>query len=263
MSSHDDPEARIRDLERSLGAQSSELTQSSSETGAGQYDGGYHQPPPLYTAPQSPYTAPQSPYTAPQSPYTAPQSPYTAPQSPYGAPLPPLQATSTGGAGRGWIIYGVVAAVLVAIIGGTVIFFASVFSNVNSIIDTFTGGPTASGGGGPFDAPSSRSGGNRPPAPSIAPSVQVGPPGGDISVAGVGDNKTIACNDSIINVSGVSNTVVITGQCRSVSVSGVENTVTVESAATITASGFNNRVTYLFGTPQIDNSGDSNVVEQG
>jgi hypothetical protein len=173
--------------------------------------------------------------------------------------------TSTGGAGRGWIVYGVMAALLVAIIGGTVIFFSNVFSNVNSIIDTFGGTPTASngGGGGPFDGPSTRSGGNRPPAPTIAPSVPVGPVGGDISVAGVGDNRTIACNDSVVNVSGVSNTVVITGRCRSVTVSGVENTITVEAAATISASGFNNRVTYLSGAPQIENSGDSNVVENG
>ncbi|MCW2554425.1 MAG: hypothetical protein JWR78_4206, partial [Mycobacterium sp.] len=70
-------------------------------------------------------------------------------------------------------------------------------------------------------------------------------------------------NDSVVNVSGVSNTVVITGQCRSVTVSGVENTITVETAATISASGFDNRVTYLSGAPQIENSGDSNVVEKG
>ena len=262
MSSQDDPEARIRDLERSLGEQSSELTQSSSEMGSAPYGGGYTAPPP-YTAPQSPYTAPQSPYTAPQQPYTAPQPPYG--QSPYSAPFPPLPMTSTGGAGRGWLIYGVMAGVLVAIIGGTVIFFANAFSSVTSIIDTFGGTPTASGGGGggPFDAPSTRSGGNRPPAPTIAPSVPVGPAGGDINLAGVGENKTVACNDSAVNISGVSNTIVITGQCLSVTVSGVENTVTVDAAAKINASGFNNRVTYLSGTPEINNSGGDNVVEQG
>ncbi len=55
----------------------------------------------------------------------------------------------------------------------------------------------------------------------------------------------------------------ITGQCLSVTVSGVENTVTVDAAAKINASGFNNRVTYLSGTPEINNSGGDNVVEQG
>jgi hypothetical protein len=245
MSSHDDPEARIRDLERSLGAQSSELTQSSSELGSGQYVGGHggHQAPPPFTAPQSPY------------------GPYAVPLP----PPPPLPVPVSGGAGRGWIVYGVVAAVLVAVIGGTVILFANVFSNVDSMIGSLGGSPTASsgGGGGPFDVPASRRGGNRPPAPTITPAAPVGPAGEEISVAGVGDDKTIACNDSIVNVSGVSNTVTITGQCRSLTVSGVENTITVDAAATISASGFNNHVTYLSGTPQIENPGDSNVVEQG
>ncbi|TPG35871.1 DUF3060 domain-containing protein [Mycolicibacterium hodleri] len=244
MSSPDDPEARIRDLERSLGAQSSELTQSSSEVGSGTYGGG--------NAP----LPPPPPYTSQHPPYAAAQSPYSAPPSYYGAPFPTGQMPANAGTGRGWIVYGVVAAVLMAVIGGTIVLFAGVFSNVDSIVDTFAGSPTASGGGGPFDAPQSSTGGNRPPVPA-------GPPGGDVSVAGIGEDKTIACNDSIVNVSGVSNTVVITGQCRSVSVSGVENTVTVDAAATISASGFNNRVTYLSGAPLIDNSGDSNTVEQG
>jgi hypothetical protein len=252
MSSHDDPEARIRDLERSLSEQSSELTQSSYEAGSAQYGANYTAPPP-----PPPYQAPQSPYTAP---YTAPQSPYPPPVPPYGVPYPPAPRGASGGGGRGWIVYGVIAAVLVAIIGGTVFLFASVFSSVNSVIDTFGSQPTASGGGGPFGVPPSASGGNKP---SVAPSASTAPAGAPISVAGIGDNKTVACNDSVVNVSGVSNTVVLTGQCRSVTVSGVENTVTVDSAETISASGFNNRVTYLSGNPQIENSGDSNTVEQG
>ena len=252
MSSDDDPEARIRDLERRLSDQPSELTHSSFEAGTGHAD----VPPPPYLAPH--HAAPPPP----QSPYGA----YASPQTPYGAPLPPLPMTSTGGPGRGWVVYGVVAAVLVAVIGGTVILFANVFSNVNSMIDTFGGHPTAAtggGGGGPFDAPPIRSGNNRPPAPSVGPSAPVEPAGGEISVAGVGDDRAIACNDTVVNISGVSNTVVLTGECRSVNVSGVENTVTVNSAGTITASGLNNRVTYLSGAPDVQKSGDSNVVEQG
>jgi hypothetical protein len=244
MSSDDDPEARIRDLERSLGEQSSELTHSSFEAGTG-----------YASVPPPPHAAPPPP----QSPYGAPYG------SPSGAPFPPVPMTSMDGAGRGWIVYGVVAAVLLAVIGGTVILVANVFSNVDSMIDTLGGRPTAAngGGGGPFDAPPSRSGNNRPAAPSIAPSAPVEPAGGEISVAGVGDNRTIACNDTIVDISGVSNTVVLTGECRSVNVSGVENTVTVNSARAITASGFDNRVTYLSGTPDVQNSGDSNVVEEG
>ncbi len=259
MSSEDDPEARIRDLERSLSAESSELTQSSSEVGSVPA-GAPYQPP------TTPYPVPQYPYTAPPGPYPGPPPAYGG-QPSYGAPFPTV-TTSTGTGGRGWIIYGAMAAVLVAIVGGIVVVFANAFSDVTSVIDTFKGSPTASGGGGggPFGVPPTGSTGNRPSAPTSAPvepAQPVGPVGGNISVAGVGENKTIACNDSVVDVSGVSNTVVITGQCRSVSVSGVENTVTVDSSGGISASGFNNRVTYLSGTPDIQNSGDSNSVEQG
>ncbi|MDP9165680.1 MAG: DUF3060 domain-containing protein [Actinomycetota bacterium] len=256
MSSDDDPEARIRDLERTLSAESSELTQSSSELGSAPA-GAPYQPP------TTPYPAPHYPYTAPPGPYPGPPPAYGG-QPGYGAPFPAM-TTSTGTGGRGWILYGVMAAVLVAIVGGIVVVFASAFSDVTSAIDTFKGSPTASrgGGGGPFGVPPTGSTGNRPSAPTTAASVPDEPAGGNISVPGVGENKTIACHDSVVDVSGVSNTVVITGQCRSVSVSGVENTVTVDSSGVISASGFNNRVTYLSGTPEIRNSGDSNTVEQG
>jgi hypothetical protein len=241
MSSQDDPEARIRELERSLSDRTSELTQSSSETGAGQSGGRY--------------------VNAPPPPYTAPRPPYTAPPSSYGVPFPPVPVASSGGTVRGWLVFAVLGAMMVAIIAGVVIFVSNVFSSVNSVIDTFDGSPTTSGGGGPFGAPSG--GANRPPAPTAASTVEVAPPGGDISVAGVGGDKTIACNDTVVNISGVSNTIVLTGQCRSVTVSGVQNTVTIDAAATISASGFENRVTFLTGTPEIQNSGASNVVERG
>jgi len=57
--------------------------------------------------------------------------------------------------------------------------------------------------------------------------------------------------------------VVITGHCTQISVSGVQNSITVDSVDAIDASGFNNKVTYHSGTPEVGNSGDSNVVEQG
>jgi hypothetical protein len=89
------------------------------------------------------------------------------------------------------------------------------------------------------------------------------PTGTELSVAGINENRTIACNDNIVNVSGVSNTVTITGHCTSLSVSGVQNSVTVEAVEAIDASGFNNKVTYHSGAPKISNSGGSNVVQQG
>ncbi len=41
-----------------------------------------------------------------------------------------------------------------------------------------------------------------------------------VSVAGINENRTLACDDNPVSVSGVSNTVVITGHCTSLSVSG-------------------------------------------
>jgi hypothetical protein len=100
-----------------------------------------------------------------------------------------------------------------------------------------------------------------PSSPSAGPSTP--PPGGNLSVAGINENQTIACNDSIVDVSGVSNTVVINGHCTSLTVSGVQNSITVEAVDTIDASGFNNKVTYHTGSPKISKSGAGNVVEQG
>jgi hypothetical protein len=258
MSSQDDPEARIRDLERSLSEQASELTHSAYEsTGAGGQptnDGSHWPPPPNDTAHND--TAPM--YGAPN--YTAAQ------YRPYGTPYPPTMTATTGGGNRGWILYVVMAVVVVAIVGGAVSFLVNALSTVSSVVESFDASPSAEprapGGGGPFDVPPSRSGGNRPPAPTITPVVPPAP-GDVVTVSGVGEVKTIACNGSVVNISGVDNTVVITGQCADVSVSGVKNQVTVEASAQITASGMDNRVTYLSGTPVIDNSGMSNVVEQG
>ena len=73
------------------------------------------------------------------------------------------------------------------------------------------------------------------------------PSGGQISVAGVSESKTIACNDSHVSVSGVSNTVTITGHCANVTVSGMQNHVTLDDSDQINASGFDNVVTYHSG----------------
>ena len=43
----------------------------------------------------------------------------------------------------------------------------------------------------------------------------------------------------------------------------MQNAITVDAVDSIDASGFNNKVTYHSGTPNISNSGESNVVAQG
>jgi Protein of unknown function (DUF3060) len=113
------------------------------------------------------------------------------------------------------------------------------------------------GGGSASKAPSGQ------PSTPGGGSVATATPGKQLSVAGIGDNKTIACDNGAVSISGVRNTVTITGHCASVTVSGVKNQVTVDAADTIGASGFNNQITYHSGEPQVDNAGGSNVVQQG
>jgi hypothetical protein len=88
-------------------------------------------------------------------------------------------------------------------------------------------------------------------------------PGGVVTFGGISVNKTIACNEGTVNISGMENTIVITGHCLSVNVSGIENIVSVDSADSIVASGFDNKITFKTGSPEITNSGGDNVVEQG
>jgi hypothetical protein len=139
-----------------------------------------------------------------------------------------------------------------ALAGGIAAFAAHQLSGVRSIISS---PPSISGTFGP---PSSTR--TRASTPSTSPTP---PPGGRLSVSGINENRTIACNDNIVSVSGVSNTVVITGHCTSLTVSGVRNAVTVDAVDSIHASGFDNKIIYHSGTPKISNAGGSNVVQQG
>jgi hypothetical protein len=84
-----------------------------------------------------------------------------------------------------------------------------------------------------------------------------------MTISGIKENRTIACNGNAVNVSGISNKVVITGHCASLTVSGVQNSITVDAVDTIDASGFNNQITYHTGSPTIQNSGAQNDVHQG
>jgi hypothetical protein len=123
------------------------------------------------------------------------------------------------------------------------------------------GGIALTAGVAVFGAQLFSSGGSSIGFPSNHPSAA--PSGGTLGVAGSHKNERIACNDSKISVSGSSNTVVLTGHCASVTVSGTQNVVTVDAADTISASGFENRVTFHSGSPRINKSGSGNVVEEG
>ncbi|OBG30360.1 DUF3060 domain-containing protein [Mycobacterium sp. 852002-51057_SCH5723018] len=234
MDSQDDPEERIRELERPLAD-----TARASELGAPQQPpGGYAYPP------------------GPAGPPPPPPSPWT-----YGGPLsgPPPKPRSGN---RAWWILGTFIVVgLLALAGGIAAFAAHQLSGVRSVINS---PPTISGTFGPSSSTPSRpvpsTTRSKTPKPSTSPTA---PPGGNVSVSGVNENRTIACNDNIVSVSGVSNTVVITGHCTSLTVSGVQNSITVDSVDTIDASGFNNKITYHTGAPKITNAGGSNQVQQG
>jgi hypothetical protein len=155
---------------------------------------------------------------------------------------------------------------LVAIGAGVAVFGSNMFSTSSPFSSGPGDRPNIAGGGGTLtNAPSSRPTvpGGKTQMPSAEPSVDVPPPGGSVGVSGIGENKTIACNDSIISVSGVDNTVVITGHCTSLTVSGMDNVITVDSSESIEAAGFDNRVTFKSGSPEIHTAGGGNVVEQG
>lgn len=228
MAANEDPEDRIRELERPLAETARASEQGSSQPAGQNYPpgpGGAPPPPPTWT---------------------------------YGGPIPgpPLQHPSSN---RVWWILGTVVVIgVLALAGGIAAFAAHQISGVKSIIAS---PPTISTTFSPPSmstnpVPSRR----KSPSPSTSPTA---PPGTELSVAGINENRTIACNDNIVNVSGVSNTVTINGHCTSLSVSGVQNSVTVETVEAIDASGFNNKVTYHSGAPKISNSGGSNVVQQG
>ncbi len=243
MNPQDDPEARIRQLEQPL------ADYGAVELGSDQTSGGSNSslPPPL-----PPPVHPTQPYGS------AYGSPYDAPPM-FGPPYPQQTRSSSSGAPIA-LIFGLIAVAVVVIFGAVAAVMWNMTTSDRFTTSRVTDSPEAGGTGAPGRGPT-----NRPTVlPSIpdAPTMTTAPPGGQLSVAGVDENKTIACNNSIVSVSGVNNTVTIEGHCQSVTVSGVENQVTVESADEIGASGFDNVVTYLSGSPTIDATG-SNVVERG
>lgn len=231
MTANEDPEDRIRELERPL-AEAARASEQGSAQPAGQ-------------------NYPPGPAGAPPPP----PAPWT-----YGDPAfgPPQQRPS--GNRVWWVVGALIAIGVLALAGGIAAFAAHQLSGVKSIINS---PPTISKTLSPpsiSTSPGPSTSRRKSASPSTSPAA---PPGTGLSVSGVNENRTIACDDNIVSVSGVSNTVTITGHCTSLSVSGVQNSITVEAVDSIEASGFNNKVTYHSGAPKISNSGGSNVVQQG
>lgn len=238
MEPHDDPEARIRALEQPLAD-----TARATELGTTPHtSGGAYVPPPV----------PPMPPPAAGPDYGGQ---YTPPG--YGAPWAPPPRKASGGIP--WVVLGIGAVVFLILVAGVgIVIVNQATREIPDIpgisipsIPSFPSIPSI---------PEVPSAPNSPGGP--ANTVTEAPPGGQLSVAGMGENKTIACNDSRVSVSGVSNTVTITGHCAAVTVSGVQNKVTLDTSDQIQASGFDNVVTYHSGSPDINNAGN-NVVQQG
>ena len=232
MNPQDDPEARIRALEQPLAdtARATELGSPSGYTGGGAY-----QPPPVPPMPP---------------PVTGPDygNQYAPPG--YGAPWGQPPKKSSGGIP--WIVLGLVALVFMIVAVGIG------FVVVNRATSTF---PDIPGISIP-SMPSFPSMPSMPSTPGMPVQPTEAPPGGALSVAGMGENKTLECNDNRVSISGVNNTVTITGHCTTVTVSGMQNKITLDTSDRISASGFDNVITYHSGSPDIDNAGN-NVVQQG
>jgi hypothetical protein len=233
MQPQDDPEARIRDLERPLAD-----VARTSELGTDHYSGGGAYPPPLPPTYGAPYPPP---------------------------PYPGAPQRAKSGLGAGWWLFASIVVVFLIVGAGVAIYSANVFS-----LGTETRPPVeipnVAGGGGQFDKPptaepSVPGGGPVVETPSAEPAIP--PPGEQVSISGVGKNETIACDERNVSVSGFNNVVTITGHCASLTVSGKDNQVTVDSSAIIAASGFDNVVTFHTGTPEIGVGGFNNIVEQG
>ncbi len=254
MNPEDDPEARIRALEQPLSDQA-----RASELGAGHYSSTDYVPPPAPAYTQPDYGTPAYGSAPPYGTQPYGTQPYG--DQPFGQfPSPPRKSSG----GIPWAVFGLIAVLFIGGLAAGVVVY-----NTRS-----GGGSGVSGGGGSIDLPSipsieipSMPSFPAPPgapdaAPGTDPNVISGTPGQVVTVSGIDENKTVTCNDAAVNISGIRNTVNITGHCVNVSVSGIENVITVDAADTIGASGFDNRITYHSGSPQIDATG-SNVVAQG
>ena len=228
MEPQDDPEDRIRELERPLAdtAHASEISNAP--------PGGYTYPPP-----------PPGPVPPPLTP-----SPYSYG---YGSPPPGMAPQSSSGTRVWWILAALFVVGVLALVGIIAAYASHRFSRGNLVLPSATPG-TSRVISPPRAIP-------RSPAPSSV--TPLPPQGAELTVTGINENQTLTCNNNTVTVSGVSNTVVITGHCASLTVSGLNNVITVDTTDTIDASGLNNQVTYHSGSPQVSKSGDGNVVQRG
>ncbi|ABK71947.1 hypothetical protein LI99_26285 [Mycolicibacterium smegmatis] len=239
MDPQDDPEARIRDLERSLAERAKELG-----TGA---DEGHAPPAPPPPPPTQPWT--QTFGTAYPPPPPGPPAPWPGYAEDF--PAPPRQHVPVAHTGRILMILVAVAVFLITTgIAAFLMFTNTVTSSLQPVADNPAGRPAL-----PYSPPSN------PVFPAIE-TPSVAGPGEVINVAGASNDREVTCDGGTVMVSGVENTITITGHCAAVTISGIRNVIEVDEADTIGVSGFENRVTYSSGEPEITKSGMDNTVER-
>jgi hypothetical protein len=233
MKSEDDPEARIRALEQPLAdaARASEISANPSPGKWAPPSG-----PPMPPPPSMPYDG------AFQYP---PQ--YPPP------PRPPGQGRTV------WILLSLFVIGVIALPIGIFLFTSHQVSRggLTTLLPTpsmSSTGPTPSRIGPSTSAAA---------IPTPPSAMTTAPTGENVTVSGINEVRTIACNGGSVSVSGITNNVTITGHCTSLNVSGIQNHITIDSADKIQASGSGNQITYHSGSPQIGKSGFDNVVQKG
>jgi Protein of unknown function (DUF3060) len=238
MKSEDDPEARIRDLERPL----AEAAHAS--------EGGITPPPGKWAAPPGP---PAQPLPPPLNYGTnfGRAFPNTAPRS--------------FSFNRTWWIFIAAFVLFPMIITGFIAFNTSrqVRHGLTTVFPTPSLSPSTAPSVGPNTPSGTATQAPSATASAATPATPLPPAGATLTISNINANQRIACNQSIVNISGISNTVVITGHCASLTVSGSKNSITVDAVDTIQVSGIDNQVTYHTGSPSQDQSGFGNVIRQG
>jgi hypothetical protein len=72
-----------------------------------------------------------------------------------------------------------------------------------------------------------------------------------------------ACNNCKLTLSSYGIAFNVTGHTANLTISSYDNKVTIDSADAINVSGYNNNVTYHSGAPKVTDSGYSNTIQQG
>jgi hypothetical protein len=258
MTSEDDPEARIRELEQPL-AEAARASEAGENPRPSKWapPSGASMPPP--TGPPLPPPTDPRLQPPPQS-YAPPPGPAMQPPPlPYGGSFTgPSFSGVNSRSNRGWWILAAVFVIGMIALPAAIFLFTAHQVSRSGLPTMF---PTPM-------IPSPPSGMTQTPAfpPSSAPTPEPpapAPAGENVTVSGISESRTIACNGGSVSVSGITNNVVITGHCASLSVSGIQNQITVDTVDAIQTSGSGNQVTYHSGSPKIGTSGFDNVVKQG